>query len=200
MEAEDLLAVRPALDRYLREFADCAVTPTRRHIATYIRGQLGNLPRKSIEPIALDAGVHPRTLQQLLSLHCWDEDLMRRKLHARVAASHGGRHAIGIIDETSFVKKGDKTPGVQRQYCGTTGKTDNCAVTVHLGTDPANPAASTHTQTRVVESTIYISGRRTLQERGRELVVRLSKTIKPESVIVVWVQPDGSLIPIPPPF
>jgi len=133
MQAEDLLAVRPALDRFLKEFEDCAVTPTRRHIATYVRGQLGNLPRKSIEPIALDAGVHPRTLQQLLSLHCWDEDRMRRKLHARVAAGHGGRHAIGIIDETSFVKKGDKTPGVQRQYCGTTGKTDNCAVTVHLG-------------------------------------------------------------------
>lgn len=133
MQAEDLLAIRPALDRFLKEFDDCAVTPTRRHIATYVRGQLGNLPRKSIEPIALDAGVHPRTLQQLLSLHCWDEDLMRRKLHARVAAGHGGRHAIGIIDETSFVKKGDKTPGVQRQYCGTTGKTDNCAVTVHLG-------------------------------------------------------------------
>lgn len=133
MQAEDLLAVGPALDRFLREFDDCAVTPTRRHIATYIRGQLGNLPRKSIEPIALDAGVPPRTLQQLLSLHGWDEELMRRKLHARIAAGHGGRHAIGIIDETSFVKKGDKTPGVQRQYCGTTGKTDNCTVTVHLG-------------------------------------------------------------------
>jgi SRSO17 transposase len=133
MQAEDLLAVRPALDRFLKEFDDCAVTPTRRHIGTYVRGQLGNLPRKSIEPIALDAGVHPRTLQQLLSLHGWDEDRMRRKLQARVAAGHGGRHAIGIIDETSFVKKGDKTPGVQRQYCGTTGKTDNCAVTVHLG-------------------------------------------------------------------
>lgn len=133
MQAEDLLVIRPALDRFLKVFDDCAVTPTRRHIATYVRGQLGNLPRKSIEPIALDAGVHPRTLQQLLSLHCWDEDLMRRKLQTRVAASHGGRHAIGIIDETSFVKKGDKTPGVQRQYCGTAGKTDNCAVTVHLG-------------------------------------------------------------------
>jgi SRSO17 transposase len=133
MRAEELLSLRPALDRFLKEFDDCAVTPTRRHIATYVHGQLANLPRKSIEPIALAAGVPPRTLQQLLSLHRWDEDLMRRKLHTRVAAAHGGRHAIGIIDETSFVKKGDKTPGVQRQYCGTTGKTDNCAVTVHLG-------------------------------------------------------------------
>jgi SRSO17 transposase len=39
---------------------------------------------------------------------------------------------IGLIDETSTVKKGDKTPGVQRQYCGHSGKIDNCIVTVHL--------------------------------------------------------------------
>jgi SRSO17 transposase len=38
-----------------------------------------------------------------------------------------------VIDETSFAKKGTKTPGVQRQHCGATGKTDNCTVTVHLG-------------------------------------------------------------------
>ena len=44
-----------------------------------------------------------------------------------------GRHSIGIIDETSDVKKGDKTPGVQRQWCGKVGKKENCLVTVHLG-------------------------------------------------------------------
>lgn len=133
MDAEQLLALRPALVRFLRDFDGCAVAPTRRHIATYICGQLGPLPRKSIEPIALNAGVHPRNLQELLSLHRWDEDLMCRKLHERVRRSHSGRHAIGVIDETSYVKKGDKTPGVQRQYCGVSGKTDNCTVTVHLG-------------------------------------------------------------------
>lgn len=133
MQAQDLLVLRPALDRFLKDFADCAGMPTRQHISTYVRGQLSNLPRKSIEPIALEADVHPRTLQHLLSFLSWDEDLMRRKLQARVAAAHGGRHAIGVIDETSFVKKGTKTPGVQRQYCGTSGKTDNCTVTVHLG-------------------------------------------------------------------
>lgn len=134
MNADKLLALRPTLERFLKDFEDCAVAPTRAEIATYVRGQLGPLPRKSIEPMALEAGVHPRNLQQLLSLHRWDEDLMRLKLQKRVVAQgHSGRHAIGVIDETSYLKKGDKTPGVQRQYCGTTGKTDNCTVTVHLG-------------------------------------------------------------------
>ena len=40
---------------------------------------------------------------------------------------------IGVIDETSVAKKGRKTPGVQRQYCGSRGKVENCIVTVHLG-------------------------------------------------------------------
>ena len=38
-----------------------------------------------------------------------------------------------MIDETSYAKKGKKTAGVKRQYCGSTGKIDNCVVSVHLG-------------------------------------------------------------------
>ena len=84
MKAEDLLPLGPALDRFLKQFANCAVRPTRKHIATYVSGQLGALERKSIEPIALDAGIPPRTLQELLSLHRWDEDLMRKTLQELV--------------------------------------------------------------------------------------------------------------------
>jgi SRSO17 transposase len=46
---------------------------------------------------------------------------------------HADPNAMGIIDETSYAKKGDKTAGVQRQYCGAMGKKENCVVTVHLG-------------------------------------------------------------------
>jgi SRSO17 transposase len=49
-----------------------------------------------------------------------------------VIRDHSGRNSVGIIDATSDVKKGDKTPGVKRQWCGTVGKTENCIVTVHL--------------------------------------------------------------------
>ena len=45
----------------------------------------------------------------------------------------GGVGVVGWVDETGVPKKGDKTPGVQRQYCGARGKVDNCIVTVHLG-------------------------------------------------------------------
>ncbi len=98
----------------------------------YVSGQLSDIPEKSVEPIALNADVPPRTLQEFLSQHRWDHDRLRDKLQAIVRDEHAGPHSVGILDETSDVKKGDKTPGVQRQWCGAVGKKENCIVTVHL--------------------------------------------------------------------
>jgi SRSO17 transposase len=50
-----------------------------------------------------------------------------------VARDHSDPQAIGTIDDTGNPKKGTHTPGVQRQWCGNTGKVDNCVVTVHIG-------------------------------------------------------------------
>ena len=85
-----------------------------------------------MEPMADAVALEPRTLQQFLSLHEWDENRLRDLLQRRVAREHCGALTIGVIDETSHVKKGDKTPGVKRQWCGRLGKVDNCVVTVHL--------------------------------------------------------------------
>jgi SRSO17 transposase len=72
-------------------------------------------------------------LQEFLATYRWEEDRARDRLQEMVVREDSGPNAIGIVDETSDVKKGDKTPGVQRQWCGTVGKTENCIVTVHLG-------------------------------------------------------------------
>jgi SRSO17 transposase len=134
MDIADLSSMRPELDRFVRRFEDCIGTrPSVEHFRRYVAGQLSGLPRKSAEPIALAAGIPPRTLQEFLSLHLWDDEAVRDRLIRLVAERHGEAHAIGLIDETSVAKKGPKTPGVQRQHCGATGKTDNCIVTVHLG-------------------------------------------------------------------
>lgn len=135
MELQDLRALRGKLNRYMVSFEDCIKTrPSREHFRTYVKGQLGPLQRKNIETIALEAGDVPvRTLQQFMSLHCWDEAAVARCVRERIRTRHGDENAIGVIDETSFAKKGVKTAGVKRQYCGSTGKTDNCVVSVHLG-------------------------------------------------------------------
>ena len=133
MDAEQIRGLEPLLTEYLCHFDDCFPHPqTRGHLDVYVRGQLSDLPRKSVEPIALQAVVPPRTLQQFLSLLQWDRPLMRQRLQQLVAKEHASPHSVGILDDTGCPKKGDRTPGVQRQYCGATGKVDNCVVSVHL--------------------------------------------------------------------
>lgn len=133
MDAKQIRRLKPMLTRYLKQFDDCFTQrQTRAHFSTYVGGQLSDLGEKSCEPIAVAAGVPPRNLQEFLSTYKWEEDRTRNRLQEIVIRDHSGRNSVGVIDETSDVKQGDKTPGVKRQWCGTVGKTENCIVTVHL--------------------------------------------------------------------
>ncbi len=134
MDAVEIRGLKPKLRKYLQSFGECfGRSDTRAHLNTYVTGQLSKLDRKSVEPIALAAGVAPRTLQQFLNSLAWDQDQLIDTLQWRIARDHTSEHSVGLIDETGCPKKGDKTPGVQRQWCGATGKKDNCVTTVHLG-------------------------------------------------------------------
>ena len=76
MDAETVLRIKPTLTRFLQEFEPCMGRVTnRRHLATYVAGQLGDLPRKSIEPMADAAGVPPRTLRRLQEIGVTLKDL-----------------------------------------------------------------------------------------------------------------------------
>ena len=133
MDAKAIEGLGPRLRAFLGEYADCfGRHEPADHLRTYVRGQLSDLPRKSVEPIALQFQTRPRTLQQFLSHAKWDEERMRQRMQEQVSALYSSPRAVGIIDETSYVKKGDQTPAVQRQHCGAVGKRDNCVVTVHL--------------------------------------------------------------------
>jgi SRSO17 transposase len=141
MTEEQIAGLGPAFTAYLGSFRKCfSRLPTFKHMGTYCRGLMSDLTRKSVEPIALASGAAVRTLQEFLTHHTWDQDSVLRCLQRRIVTQHlpapGEKTdelgVIGLIDETSVAKKGDKTPGVQRQYCGARGKIENCIVTVHL--------------------------------------------------------------------
>jgi SRSO17 transposase len=134
MDVDGIRQLEPELTRFLDYFRDCFDRKdTRAHMGVYVRGQLSDLPEKRVEPIALEADVAPRTLQEFLAQHRWAEDRLRDRLHQLVVSEHLGPHSVGVIDKTSDPKKGDKTPGVQKQWCGRLGKTEICMVTVLLG-------------------------------------------------------------------
>src|SRR5690349_9472718 len=112
MEVQQLRKLRPRLRQFLKRFDDCFPRKdTRAHLPVYVSGQLSDLPQKSVEPIALNAGVPVRTLQEFLSQHAWDHDKARDRLQQVVRDEHAGPNSVAIFDETSDVKKGDKTPG-----------------------------------------------------------------------------------------
>jgi SRSO17 transposase len=140
MTEQQLRALGPALANYLDRFLFCCdYTQTFAHLGTYTRGLLSDLKRKNVQAIALKAGTPVRSLQEFLRDHVWDFDRVKQlhQLHTveRLLQPDepNGLGTVGIIDETSAAKKGNKTPGVQRQYLGCLGKVDNGIVTVHLG-------------------------------------------------------------------
>src|SRR5947208_2419286 len=139
MTEQDIADLGPAFAAYLRRFRDCCGQErTAAHFDTYCRGLLSDLPRKSVEPIALAAGTAVRTLQEFLAVAKWDHGQARATLQRHLAGVLADLPAdplgtVGVIDETSCRKWGTHTPGVQRQYLGCVGKVDNGIVTVHLG-------------------------------------------------------------------
>jgi SRSO17 transposase len=139
MTDQEIAGLGAAFGTYLGRYRDCFLQQrTARHFDNYCRGLLSDLPRKSVEPIALACGTAVRTLQEFLVTANWDHDQARDRLQRHLAAVLGELPAdalgtVGVIDETSCVKKGDQTPGVQRQYLGCVGKIDNGIVTVQVG-------------------------------------------------------------------
>jgi SRSO17 transposase len=114
------------IDRFMRP------EPRRRALA-YVRGLLGPVERKNGWQLAEQAGdATPDGMQRLLATYQWDADLVREDLRTYVLEHLGDPGAVLVIDETGFLKKGTKSVGVQRQYCGTAGRVENCQIGVFL--------------------------------------------------------------------
>ena len=119
--ALDALAARIA-PRFTR------AEPRRRALA-YLRGLLMPLERKNGWQLAEAAGdATPGGVQDFLSRMRWDAEAVRDDLRAYVVEHLGDPDAVLVLDETGFVKKGDKSAGVQRQYSGTAGRIENSDV------------------------------------------------------------------------
>ena len=115
------------------EFRDCFQrSETRENVFRYMGGQFSKLERKSIEPIALavEEG-QVRSMQRAISDAVWEEDKMLSKYHRMVNDDMGDPNGVLIFDESGFIKKGEDSAGVRRQYCGSIGKVDNCQVGVY---------------------------------------------------------------------
>jgi len=151
MVAQDAIVEPPTIRRWSKALGELhrrighrfARSEARERIERYLIGLLGRVERKNGWQMAEAIGEHdPQGVQRLLNSAKWDAEEVRDDLREYVV-EHLGDEETGvlIVDETGFLKKGNKSVGVARQYTGTAGDTVNCQVGVFLAYSSQKGAA-----------------------------------------------------------
>lgn len=134
-ELPDLDVFAADFEEFHARFADLFVrSEPREQAAKYLRGLLGGVERRNGWQLAEAMGdAVPDRMQRLLNRADWSAVAARDRLLDLAVEWFGDEQGIGILDETGFLKKGEASVGVQRQYSGTAGKIENCQIGVFLG-------------------------------------------------------------------
>ena len=142
LTAADVAGLAEELAAYQAHFAPCfARRDQGAWVACYLRGLLtADVPRKNIEAIALRLlGAGPaaerrvRALQHCISQAAWDDDRVLAVHRRLVDETLGEEDGVLLIDGSDVPKQGRHSAGVARQWCGASGKKDNCQAGVYLG-------------------------------------------------------------------
>ena len=104
----------------------------RTHATLVLRGLLGGLRRKTCEPIAVEAGVHRKPVQDFVGSGGRDDEAVMAELRGHVREVLGHPDAALILDPGGFPKSGSESCGVARRWCGRLGKQDDCQLGVSL--------------------------------------------------------------------
>jgi SRSO17 transposase len=133
VSADDVRGCRDHVTRFLRRYLPLFYREEqRRHAAAFVRGLLSGLGRKSVEPIAYQAGVPRKDLQLFVGSGGWDDDKVMAELRRHVGEELAEGDGVIVLDPGAFPKKGAHSCGVARQWCGRLGKKENCQVGVFL--------------------------------------------------------------------
>ena len=124
--------VRSSLIEFHGRFSDLfARSEPRERSRAYLRGLLGGIERRNGWQLAEHLGEStPDGAQRLLNGTHWSASEARDRLVTFCAETFGDPEGILVFDETGFLKKGDRSAGVQRQYSGTAGRRENCQIGV----------------------------------------------------------------------
>jgi len=99
----------------------------------YVKGLLSDVRRRNGWQLAEQAGEQrPDGMQRLLNTARWDHNGMRDDIQWYTSEVLGASDVVLVVDETGFLKKGNKSAGVKRQYSGTAGRVENCQIGVFL--------------------------------------------------------------------
>jgi SRSO17 transposase len=155
------------LEPYLRLFGR---RENHEHVRMYVEGRFQRLERRTLEPIANEHGVHRRPLQYFVGAGLWEDSPVRGRLCEEVARDLGASDGVLIVDGSGFPKKGDKSVGVQRQWCGRLGKEENCQVGEFLG-------YASHRGHTLVDCRLYLP-KVWATDRARRAEARVPETVE----------------------
>ena len=134
------MSLEQRFERYCEEIAGALRHADRAQPARwYLKGLLLPGGRKSVEPMAARVQPHNvrsahQSMHHLVAEAPWSDEALLLAVAGRVLPKlvEGGEAVYWIVDDTGFPKRGRHSVGVARQYCGQTGKRDNCQVAVSL--------------------------------------------------------------------
>jgi DDE superfamily endonuclease len=134
LSPRDVEALSMHLETYATQFLHTFARADQAQWAyRYLRGLLSDLPRKSIEPIALAFGLKIRAMQAFISESPWESTPVLHTHQQVVAQTLGEDDGVLLVDESGLPKQGGHSVGVAPQYCGALGKIANCQVGVYVG-------------------------------------------------------------------
>jgi SRSO17 transposase len=165
----------------------------------YVQAILSEIPRKNGWQIAEQAKqANPYGMQRLLSSAVWNEDGVRDDIRTFALEHLGKTGGIGIVDEFGMPKRGKKSAGVKKQYCGTTGRVENCQVGVVLTYDTQRGHIPIDRELYIPED--WIEDRERCREAGIadtvqfrpkwELALEMLKRAVEAGIIFLWVVAD----------
>jgi SRSO17 transposase len=142
---DEVAAVRGELEAFAGEvFEPFARNDQRRWGQVYLRGLLTDGKRKSVEPMAARLGEdgNRQALAHFITTSPWDPSHVRARLAWKMETAI--RPTAVVFDDTGFLKDGNASACVSRQYTGTAGKVTNCqaGVWLHLAAGHASAAVN----------------------------------------------------------
>jgi SRSO17 transposase len=125
--------VAERLAKFVEPFAQLLTQPAQRdHTTDYLNGLMSDVERKNVESIAYRHDQARGKLQHFIGCAEWDHRPLMTELARQVGQELGEDDGVIVFDPSAFPKKGQKSAGVARQWCGRLGKVDNCQVAVYM--------------------------------------------------------------------
>ena len=179
------------LQSFAEPYAMALKEPEQRlHTVEYIRGLLSKLDRKTGEAIAYLHDQERQGIQKFIGHVPWDHRPLLTTLAGQVATDLGEPDAVIVFDPSRFPKKGTKSVGVARQWCGRLGKIENCQVAIYMGYVSRKDHALVNTRLYLPEEWAKSKARRT--EAGVPKKIRFQTR---HELALEMLDEQGSLLP-----